>query len=299
MGEENAMDLNEQAMIEAGKVVSKRRGDVLFRTGDAGEHMYVVLEGTVELMLEQDGNRIPVAKFGKGDFFGEMSLLEGLPRSGTAVAAGEVRLALLHEEAFRRLMLEDGGLAWRVMKGLSTRIRGMNRELVQRIGHDLQEVSAALQLNADGITAGIGRIAASAGEIDTNERHLASQIKEVQHISGQIGSMLDFIRNVASQTHILGLNASIEAARGGEHGRGFAVIAEEIRKLSVQSKENAEKIAELTGQIGYKMKAITSASEDSARKSNEQAAATRQMVTAVGEVAGLAERLTGIADSLK
>ncbi|MCR8631713.1 methyl-accepting chemotaxis protein [Paenibacillus radicis (ex Xue et al. 2023)] len=292
------MDINEQLLSEAGQIVTKQPGEVIFRSGEPGVDMYVVLNGEVDVFLEQDGRTIPVAKLGKGDFFGEMSLLEEMPRSGTVVASRACTLVLLQQDSFRKLMQEDSMLAWRVMKGLSTRIRGLNRELAQRIGHDLQEVSKLLHENAQGLSASITHIAASAQEIDTNEKHLAGQIQEVQTISKNISEMLQFIRNVASQTHILGLNAAIEAARSGEHGRGFGIIAEEIRKLSAVSKQNAEKIAELTELISIKMDAVTAASQDSASKSNEQADATQKMVASVGKVTGLAERLTGIANSL-
>jgi methyl-accepting chemotaxis protein len=174
----------------------------------------------------------------------------------------------------------------------------LNQELAQRIGKDLQEMSRSLHEHTQRISGSIKQIAVSAQEIDANEKLLAEQIKEVRSISKDIGVMLDFIQNVASQTHILGLNAAIEAARSGEHGRGFGVIAIEIRKLSAQSKANAEQIANLTEQIDLKMGSVTSASENSARKSNEQSAATQQMVMAIEDVAGLAERLAGIAKSL-
>lgn len=205
---------------------------------------------------------------------------------------------MLSEDSFRKLMKEDIVLAWRVMKGLSNRIRSTNNELAKQIGNDLQEVSKLLHENAQGLSGSIMHIAASAGEIDTNERQLAQQIKEVQVISKDIGVMLEFIRNVATQTHILGLNAAIEAARSGEHGRGFGVIAEEIRKLSAQSKENAEKIADLTEQIVLNMDKITSSSENSAQRINEQADATNQMVASVDTMAGLAARLSTIASTL-
>uniref|UniRef100_A0A4Y8Q855 Chemotaxis protein n=2 Tax=Paenibacillus athensensis TaxID=1967502 RepID=A0A4Y8Q855_9BACL len=295
---EAGMELNEAVLLEAGQTIRKKAGETIVRAGDRGQELYVVLHGQVDIYLEQDGRSIPVAKLGRGDFFGEMSLLEELPRSGTVVAAVDSELVMLHAEAFRRLMQEDSQLAWRVMKGLSTRIRGLNRELAQRIGHDLQEVSGQLQQHAEGIAQSIKHIAASAEEIDRNERRLAGQIKEVQSISRDIGKMLDFIRRVASQTQILGLNAAIEAARSGEQGRGFGIIAEEIRKLSLVSKVNAEQIAGLTGQIGSKMSEVAAASEDSALRSNVQAEATHQMVASVDEVTALAERLTRIADSL-
>jgi CRP-like cAMP-binding protein len=292
------MEMNEQLLKEAGQVITKQSGEVIFRSGDAGEDMYVVLKGSVNIFLEQNGSSIPVARLRQGDFFGEMSLLEGMPRSGTAIVDQASELVMLSEDSFRKLMKEDIVLAWRVMKGLSNRIRSTNNELAKQIGNDLQEVSKLLHENAQGLSGSIVHIAASAGEIDTNERQLAQQIKEVQVISKDIGVMLEFIRNVATQTHILGLNAAIEAARSGEHGRGFGVIAEEIRKLSAQSKENAEKIADLTEQIVLNMDKITSSSENSAQRINEQADATNQMVASVDTMAGLAVRLSAIASTL-
>ncbi|WP_262688512.1 methyl-accepting chemotaxis protein [Paenibacillus baimaensis] len=292
------MEMNEQLLKEAGQVITKQSGEVIFRSGDAGEDMYVVLKGSVNIFLEQNGSSIPVARLRQGDFFGEMSLLEGMPRSGTAIVDQASELVMLSEDSFRKLMKEDIVLAWRVMKGLSSRIRSTNNELAKQIGNDLQEVSKLLHENAQGLSGSIVHIAASAGEIDTNERQLAQQIKEVQVISKDIGVMLEFIRNVATQTHILGLNAAIEAARSGEHGRGFGVIAEEIRKLSAQSKENAEKIADLTEQIVLNMDKITSSSENSAQRINEQADATNQMVASVDTMAGLAVRLSAIASTL-
>jgi CRP-like cAMP-binding protein len=283
----------------SGERLNLLAGETIFHEGDTGRQMYVLLEGAIEVYVQSDGARIPVAKFSPGDFFGEMSLLEGLPRSGTAVASESSRLIALDEAAFRKLAAEDSSFSWRIMKALSHRIRNHNRELTQRIGNDLQEVSAQLDDNARGIHQGIENIAASAGEIELNEKRLAEQIKDVQQLSGQIVSTLGFLQQVARQTQILGLNAGIEASRSGEFGRGFLIIAEEIRKLSVQSKDNAEKISVLTERIGAKMSSVAEASEDSARRSNEQAAATRQMVVSTQEVTQLAQRLGELSESLK
>lgn len=283
----------------AGAEIELRRGETIFRSGDEGKVMFLLLEGTIEVYVDANGTRIPVARFTAGDFFGEMSLLEDLPRSGTAVASEFSRVAVLDEAAFREKIEEDGTFAWRIMKSLSQRIRNGNRELIQRIGNDLNAVSALLTENATGINSGTAGIAAAAGEIEANERQLAEQIREVQQLSKQVVSTLHFIQQVARQTQILGLNAGIEAARSGEFGRGFLVIAEEIRKLSVLSKENAEKIAVLNEQIGAKINGVAQASEASARKSVEQANATREMVLSTSEVAQLALRLDDIARSLR
>ncbi|QMV42517.1 cyclic nucleotide-binding domain-containing protein [Cohnella cholangitidis] len=76
-----------------GESLNLLAGETIFREGDTGRQMFVLLEGTVEVYVQSDGARIPVAKFSPGDFFGEMSLLEGLPRSGTAVARRAVGLS--------------------------------------------------------------------------------------------------------------------------------------------------------------------------------------------------------------
>ena len=78
---------------------------------------------------------------------------------------------------------------------------------------------------------------------------VASSISNFKEISDEIDSMLEIINNLAKQTNLLALNAAIEAARAGESGRGFSVVADEIRDLAEESSQSAEEIKKLVTEI--------------------------------------------------
>ena len=91
----------------------------------------------------------------------------------------------------------------------------------------------------------IGQIGSLSGEVE----HSAHAIEELNTESGRIGTVLEVIRAVAEQTNLLALNAAIEAARAGEQGRGFAVVADEVRALARRTHDSTEEIEGLIANL--------------------------------------------------
>ncbi|NGQ95936.1 HAMP domain-containing protein [Brevibacillus sp. SYP-B805] len=97
--------------------------------------------------------------------------------------------------------------------------------------------------------------------IRTSVSHTSHAVKELGARSEEIGQIVGVISDIAAQTNLLALNAAIEAARAGEHGRGFAVVADEVRKLAEQSRQSADQIANLIQEIQADTERVVSAIE--------------------------------------
>jgi len=170
--------------------------------------------------------------------------------------------------------------------------------LPRQTSQELRKMSNNLKRGLEEMSAVIQQVAASASHIIANEKKLNNNISDIYTISEDINQVMGFIKQIAEETKMLGLNAAIEAARAGDSGRGFGVVAEEIRKLSDESKGTVVKIRGLTDNIKDKITETTNNSQLTLRSSEEQAAATEEMTASIQEINSMAEQLDAIAKNI-
>ncbi|MBO2672025.1 chemotaxis protein [Shewanella algae] len=118
-----------------------------------------------------------------------------------------------------------------------------------------------------GVEDTISKIQSLAQQLDDS----ANVVAELEKDSQTIGSVLDVIRGIAEQTNLLALNAAIEAARAGEQGRGFAVVADEVRSLAMRTQESTEEIASIIQTLQSRTHSIVDIMEQSQKQGGESA----------------------------
>jgi CRP-like cAMP-binding protein len=114
-------------------------GDIIFSEGEIGTEMYIVQSGTVELLKDIGGETRVLATLEKGDFFGEMSVLEDVPRTASARAKTEVELVRINGATFDAMLKSNTEIAVRMMRKLSRRVREITAMLEQSLGRQVPD----------------------------------------------------------------------------------------------------------------------------------------------------------------
>lgn len=114
------------------EIVNYQDGDVLFHLGDSADSAYVIMEGAVDIMVETDSGSIVASTLKQDQLFGEMALLNNLPRNSTLKANGELLVMKISADMFLKLLSENSEMALDVMRQLSSKL-AKSHEMVGKL----------------------------------------------------------------------------------------------------------------------------------------------------------------------
>jgi methyl-accepting chemotaxis protein len=189
------------------------------------------------------------------------------------------------EEAVAALTQRFAGIVDRLDQALKASMQGGDQGLAKVFDDSSRELNGVLE--------SLRAATASNGAMHAEVQSLSRFVEELQHMAAEVA-------DIAAQTNLLAINAAIEAAHAGDNGRGFGVLAQEVRKLSAMSGETGKRMSDKVKVIGAAIGAARHSAEESASRDAASATASEAAITTVLEqFRSVTQALEGSADVLK
>ena len=254
-------------------------GRVLRPLREAGEHFKRIANGDLtQEVVAPSRNEI-------GDLFVELQRMQASQRntliliygSATQLASAAEELNAVTEESNRGLQQQDMQL-----EQAATAVNQMT-SAVEEVARNAVSTSQAATASNTLSEKSRRQVRENIAGTQLMTTEIQGSAERIQHLAGEvrnIGKVLDVIRAVSEQTNLLALNAAIEAARAGEAGRGFAVVADEVRTLAYRTQESTREIEQMIGSV----QTTAEQAVESMRDSTLRAQGTLEITQASGAV---------------
>jgi len=208
-----------------------------------------------------------------------------------AASSGEISTAMVKVSTSAEQQVQGMSAADQMLEQIKRSSQDNVEEAIQldTLGRTVQELAAQHHTDVS---------AASQALLDVREfvQGTAEQVNDLNRLSESITEFVDLIKQISSQTNLLALNAAIEAARAGEHGRGFAVVADEVRNLADSSARAAEEVTKTVNHIRKQVKEVA----DTMRVGSDKVRGVETVAqAAAGALDSIAQSVEQIRDSAR
>jgi methyl-accepting chemotaxis protein len=206
----------------------------------------------------------------------------------TAASVEQMKRAIDGVAAGAREQAEAVDRSSAVTRSLDASIQQVG-DNARAVTEDSVQAAEAAQTGAKTVAETVSGMQAIQVKVGTS----ATRVREMGHQSDQIGAIVETIEDIASQTNLLALNAAIEAARAGEHGKGFAVVADEVRKLAERASQATREIGSLIVGMQSTVAEAVRAMDDGTQEVESGAAHANQAGAALNAILQAAQSVNG------